>query len=123
MARTDSDSDVGRRLERRARTELVAELVTLRGLQPVRVDSLSSLGAGLIVEELPEIGSAIVLAWPVHALSGTVVWANGRSCGISFSPAVPEDTIAEIVRTNGGTHIDTLARLAKSGSFLGLGKI
>ncbi|WP_375293481.1 PilZ domain-containing protein [Novosphingobium sp. G106] len=123
MARTDSDSDVGRRLERRARTELIAELVTLRGLQQVRVESLSSCGAGLKVDHLPEIGSTIVLAWPVHALCGTVAWAKGRRCGISFSPAVPEATIAEIVRTNGGAHIDSLARLAKSGSFSDLGKI
>lgn len=123
MARTDSDSDVGRRLEPRARTKLIAELVTLRGLQQVCVESLSPHGAGLSVDDLPEIGSEIVLAWPVHAVPGTVAWAEGRRCGVLFSREVAEAVIEEIIRTSGGTYIDSLARLAKSGSFLDLGKI
>jgi hypothetical protein len=123
MARTDSDSDVGRRLEPRARTKLIAELVTLCGLQEVCVDSLSPRGAGLSVDDPPEIGSEVVLAWPVHAISGTVAWAEGHRCGVVFSHAVPPAAIDEIIRTNGGTYIDSLVRLAKSGSFLDLGKI
>jgi hypothetical protein len=123
MAKTDSDSDVGRRLEPRDRTKLVAELVTLRGLQRVCVESLSPHGAGLNVDDPPEIGSEVVLAWPVLAISGTIAWAMGHRCGISFSRGVPETVIEEIIRTNGGTYIDSLARLAKSGSFLDLGKI
>lgn len=123
MARTDSDSDVGRRLVSRARTKLIAELVALRGLQDVCVESLSSHGAGLIIHDPPDIGSEVVLAWPAHAISGTVAWAEGHRCGIEFSREMPEAAIEEIIQTNGGTYIDSLARLAKSGSFFGLGKI
>ena len=113
MARTDSDSDVGRRLEPRARTKLFAALVTLRGLQQACVESLSPHGAGLSVDNPPEIGSEVVLAWPIHAISGTIAWVEGRRCGVSFSRGVSEAVIEEIVRTDGGTDVTESFRMTE----------
>jgi hypothetical protein len=114
---------VGRRLEERVPTRLIAELVSLSGLQQVCVQSLSPHGAGLLVDHLPGIGSEVVIAWPSHDISGTVAWADGQHCGIAFSPAVSPAVVEEILRTNGGTYIDSLARASSDGSFWKLGKI
>lgn len=123
MGRSGSDSDLGRRLEERVPTRLIAELVSLSGLQQVCVQSLSPHGAGLLVDDVPGIGSEVVIAWPSHDISGTVAWADGHRCGVAFSRVVPPAVIDEIIRTNGGTYIDSLARASNDGSFWKLGKI
>jgi hypothetical protein len=102
---------------------LIADLVTVGGVQRVYVESLSSHGAGLRVDDLPGVGSEVVLAWSAYDIPGTVAWAEGHRCGVAFSRTVPTAIAEEIIRTSGGGYTRNLAFTAKPGSFSRLGKI
>lgn len=119
----DADSDVGRRLEERARSIMTADLVTLDRLQRVYVESLSTRGAGLLVEDLPAVGSEVVLAWSAYDIAGTVAWAADLRCGVTFSRVIPLTIVEEIIRTSGGRNSQKLAHVRARGSFAKLGKI
>lgn len=113
MGKPEADRDVGRRTQPRVRARLYAQLVTPDELETVYIESLSSDGAGLSVDALPTIGSDVVLSWQDHDMPGTVVWARGRRCGLTFSRPIPPVIVEAVARASGGGRfVRDLARPA-----------
>jgi hypothetical protein len=109
MNRPEDDFNVGRRLDSRVRARLYAQLVTPDQLQTVYIETLSPRGAGLRVETAPSVGAEVVLSWKAHDMAGTIIWARGHRCGVSFSDELPSEIVDAIVKTtDGGRYVRDL---------------
>lgn len=87
-----SRADVARSPRRRMAFDGTFETVIGRG--GVAVRNLSCTGAMIEGEDMPHAGRDIILRAAGKELFGTVVWSDGRRCGVAFDePLDPADVL------------------------------
>jgi hypothetical protein len=71
----------------------------LSGRREATLLNLSSAGAQLTGEALPAVGKDVLVACGPNEVFGTVVWAEGKHCGIQFDEPITPGLVAELRRT------------------------
>ncbi len=85
-----SDKAEGRRRER-MRVLLAARLVTTFNDRPVKIRDLSSEGAMIEGDAMPSKGMDVILQRGPIEVFASVVWSNGRQCGLEFESVLDEE--------------------------------
>ena len=89
----------GRRDRSRLRTELPASLTTLNGVHGAHLIDLSLTGAKVLVTDRRGItealrpGQGAVLEWAGYEAFGSLIWAEGDLCGISFEDRLDPNSL------------------------------
>lgn len=115
MGKSRKDTEAiqrGRRNRSRLHIRLPAKMETrAENLRVVMID-LSTTGARVLLQDLPQSGTEVVLYWDKYEAFGEVVWAEGVHCGISFFDPIPEETVLAT------REFDDAARLPKDKELL-----
>lgn len=83
----------GRRSAPRVRLSVPARIETIRGFYRVTLVNLSRTGAQIEIEDLPAIGSDVVLKCGTIDAFATVRWARGGRCGLHFDEPIDQTDV------------------------------
>jgi hypothetical protein len=86
-----SGDEAGNRRRERMRVLLAARLVTTFNDRPVKIRDLSSEGAMIEGDGVPSEGTDVILQRGPIEVFATVVWSDGRQCGLEFEDALVEE--------------------------------
>jgi hypothetical protein len=86
-----SDNGLGKRGRERMRVLLAARLVTTFNDRPVKIRDVSSEGAMIEGDAVPTEGTDVILQRGPIELFATVVWSDGRQCGLEFEDVLGEE--------------------------------
>jgi hypothetical protein len=84
---------IGRREDARARLDLAARLVSVSGVQQVRLNNLSRGGASVWTPTPPKLGSDVIFQWQGIDAVCSVVWSAPDRCGLRFEEPVPDEAV------------------------------
>jgi hypothetical protein len=87
----------GQRRRERILVLLAARLVTTFKERPVRIREISSEGAMIECDVAPSEGSEVTLRRGPLDVSATVIWSDGRKCGLEFEAALDEEDFATLI--------------------------
>jgi hypothetical protein len=85
-----ADKAEGRRRER-MRVLLAARLSTTCHDRPVKIRDISSEGAMIEGDAVPSEGTDVILQRGPIEVFATVVWSDGRQCGLEFESVLEEE--------------------------------
>jgi hypothetical protein len=100
---TDDAEGTGKPRRERMRVLLAARLSTTFEDRPVRIRDLSSEGAMVEGDAVPSVGTDVILQrGPIEAFA-TVVWSEGRQCGLEFETTLGEDDFLTLLNPPAAT--------------------
>ncbi|OCC24766.1 hypothetical protein MB02_04650 [Croceicoccus estronivorus] len=82
-----------RRWNGRARLALPAKLMLPNEEMHCMLEDLSLGGARIRIEKLPRLGASVWLRFSDYEIFGSVAWARGHLCGLTFEERIPKDII------------------------------
>lgn len=94
---TDPAPDQTPRSPRR-RVVLIGTVETLSGCTTVSLRNLSCTGAMVEADRAPEAGKEVILKAPGLDCFATVVWSDGRRCGLRFDEPLTQAQVLELHR-------------------------
>ena len=96
---TDTEPpNIGRRGASRARLALPARAVTFDGTASCMILNASQTGAQIGCEEVPKLGSMIVIEIAPIEFFGNVAWVSDQRFGIAFDEPLAFETVVELRR-------------------------
>jgi hypothetical protein len=102
----------GRRAAARTVGPLSAAVTTFSNSKNVELLDVSFTGARLRGKCLPESGEELFVSVGTVKAFGTVVWAEGNHCGVTFDVALQEadvETLRQSIRERKGLSLDMKA--------------
>lgn len=93
----DSSSNCQNRRSRRSQVMLAASIEQVGSPRPVTLRNLSSDGALIQSEDLPQVGSQVIFRRAELTVRGRVVWVEGRFAGVAFDEKLePEQVLRHV---------------------------
>jgi PilZ domain-containing protein len=89
----DQSSISQNRRSRRSNVLMAAAVETATGLANVTLRNLSSDGALIEGDRIPEQGYAVIFRKKELVISGRIAWVNGRRAGIAFDSKLEPETV------------------------------
>jgi hypothetical protein len=83
----------GRRISSRQPAPVLATFFTLSRTARAIVTDVSESGVRLNADSPPDQGEEVILSLDGLRTYGTVIWVNGRECGIAFDEPLPASWI------------------------------